>query len=381
MNILVTGAGGFIGKNLCAVLKNIRDGKDRTRGLAIGEIFEYTRKNTPDTLAVWCQKADFVFHLAGVNRPDDPAEFMHGNAELTARLLDALRIADNCCPVMLASSVQASLDNAYGASKREAEKLVLCHAAACGARVLVYRLPNVFGKWCRAHYNSVVATFCHHIAREEPIRVDAPEAELELVYIDDLVDELLDALEDREHRQGDLCYVPVTHKATLGELVTLLNAFHARSQTLIMPEMPAGSLAKKLYSTYLSYLPVQSVAFPLQTNADERGCFTELMKTASHGQWSVNVLRPDATKGEHWHRSKWELFIVVSGRGLIRMRPVTGGETLEWEVDGARPQAIHMLPGYTHSITNLSRTDELVTVMWANEPFDPERPDTYFEEV
>lgn len=381
MNILVTGAGGFIGKNLVAALKNRRDGKDRTRDIPIGEIFEYTRADTPEKLAVYGRKADFVFHLAGVNRPEDPAEFMRDNAELTARLLEALRAADNRCPVMLASSVQAALDNAYGASKRAAEQLVFAHGHDHHAPVLVYRFPNVFGKWCRPNYNSVVATFCHSIAREQPIRVDDPAAELELVYIDDLVDELLDALEGREHRKDGFCFVPTTCRVTLGQIEALLRRFHAQPQTLLVPEIPAGSFEKKLYSTYLSYLPPEQAAFPLRMRADARGSFTELIKTVSGGQVSVNVSRPGVTKGEHWHRSKWEFFVVVSGHGLIRMRPVTGGETVEFEVDGERMQCVHMLPGYTHSITNLSRTDDLVTVMWADEPFDPEKPDTYFEEV
>lgn len=398
MKVLVTGAGGFVGKNLVASLKNLRDGKDRTRDIALDEIFEYSHKDTEEELAAYCREADFVFHLAGVNRPERPEEFMRGNAALTARVLEFLRAAGNHCPVMLASSAQASLlgryaGSEYGRSKRESEELVFRHGRDFHAPVLVYRFSNVFGKWCRPEYNCAVATFCHHIAREEPICVSDPAVELELTYIDDLVSELLDALEGHPHRcdydglfavaapDGCFCRVPVTHRATLGEIETLLRAFHAQPQTLLVPELPEGSFAKKLYSTYLSYLPPEKAAFPLRMNVDARGSFTELIKTVTGGQMSVNVSRPGITKGDHWHHSKWEFFIVVSGHGRIRMRPVMGGETVEFDVDGARPQCVHMLPGYTHSIVNLSDTQELVTVMWANEPFDPARPDTFYEKV
>lgn len=398
MNILVTGAGGFVGKNLLESLKNLRDGKDRTRDVAIGEIFECTRETPTEDLADYCQKADFVFHLAGVNRPDDPSEFRQGNAVFTAQVLECLRAADNHCPVMLASSVQATLlgryaGSEYGHSKREGEKLVFAHGRDFQAPVLVYRFPNVFGKWCRPEYNSAVATFCHHIARDEPICVTDPAVELELVYIDDLIAELLDAMQGQPHRceydglqpvpqpDGAFCHVPVTHTAALGQIEALLRQFRAQPQTLIMPEIPAGSFAKKLYSTYLSYLPPEKAAFPLKMNCDDRGSFTELVKTVSGGQVSVNISRPGITKGQHWHHSKWEFFIVVSGRGLIQMRPVTGGQTVEFAVDGERMQCVHMLPGYTHNIINLSETQDLVTVMWANESFDPAKPDTFYEKV
>lgn len=398
MNILVTGAAGFVGKNLVESLKNLRDGKDRTREVAIGEIFEYTRATSPEELVDYCQKADFVFHLAGVNRPDDPAEFRKGNAALTAQVLECLRVADNRCPVMLASSAQASLlgryaESEYGRSKREGEELVFAHGREVQAPVLVYRFPNVFGKWCRPEYNSAVATFCHHIARDEAICVTDPAVELELVYIDDLVAELLDAMQGQAHcceydglhpvpqPDGAFCYVPVTHRVTLGEIEALLRQFRAQPQTLTVPEIPAGSFAKKLYSTYLSYLPPEKAAFPLKMNCDDRGSFTELIKTVSGGQVSVNVSRPGITKGQHWHHSKWEFFIVVSGHGLIQMRPVTGGQMVEFAVDGERMQCVHMLPGYTHNIINLSETQDLVTVMWANESFDPARPDTFYEKV
>ncbi len=396
MNVLVTGAGGFIGRNLVESLKNLRDGKDRTRAIAVDAIYEFGRRSTAEELADCCQKADIVFHLAGVNRPERTEEFMQGNAELTARLLAALRQAGNRCPVVLASSVQATLlgryaGSEYGRSKRAGEDLVFEHSRVCGAEVLVYRFPNVFGKWCRPDYNSVVATFCHHIAREEAIRVNDPAAMLELVYIDDVVAELLDALEGRPHRcqynglhpaaarDGRFCYVPVTHEISLGELEKLLRRFH--EGPLQMPAIPAGSFAKKLYSTYLSYLPPDKAAWPLEGHADERGSFTELIKTESGGQVSVNVSRPGITKGEHWHHSKWEIFIVVSGRARIRMRPIGGGEITEFVVSGEQPEAVHMLPGYTHSIVNLSDTQELVTVMWANESFDPAHPDTFYEKV
>ena len=399
MNILVTGAAGFVGKNLTAALKNLRDGKDRTRpGLAIEDIYEYSRNTAYGQLNEYCRRADFVFHLAGVNRPKDTGEFMTGNAGATAHLLDTLKACGNTCSVMLASSVQASLvgryaGSAYGKSKLAGENLFFDYAAQTGAKVLVYRFPNVFGKWCRPNYNSAVATFCHNMARDLPIQVNDPATELELLYIDDLVSEMLDALEGHVNRcdydgltpqpnpAGRYCYVPVTHRATLGEIVGLLETFRAQPETLLMPELPNGSFAKKLYSTYLSYLPKEKVAFPLKMNADARGSFTELLKTANCGQFSVNISRPGITKGQHWHNSKWEFFIVVSGHGLIQERNLNTGEVMEFEVSGEKIEAIQMLPGWTHNIINLSGTENLVTVMWANELFDPDHPDTYFEEV
>lgn len=399
MNILVTGAAGFVGKNLCHALENIRDGKDRTHpALEIGEIFAYTRDSGEAALADYCRRADFVFNLAGVNRPKDGAEFMAGNFGFAGELLDALEVAGNSCPVMLSSSAQASLagryaDSAYGRSKLAGEGLFFSYGERTGARVLVYRFPNVFGKWCRPNYNSAVATFCHNIAHGLPITVNDPSTELELVYIDDLVAALLSALEGRECRceydglearpcaQGRYCFVPVTHTVTLGRIEALLREFDAQGDTRLIPELPDGSFEKKLYSTYLSYLPKERVAYPLTMNCDARGSFTELIKTARCGQVSVNISRPGITKGQHWHNSKWELFIVVKGRALIRERRIGDGEILEFEVSGDKIEAVRMLPGYTHSIENLSDTEELVTVMWANECFDPARPDTFFEEL
>lgn len=386
MNILVTGAGGFVGKNLCASLHNLRDGKDRSRPtLAIGEVMQCHRDTPQQVLDACCARADFVFHLAGVNRGEHDEAFMQGNPGSLQTVLEGLKRHGNACPVMLASSVQATrlgrYDNAYGASKKAAEELLFRYADKSGAKVLVYRFPNVFGKWCKPNYNSVVATFCHSIARERPIRVDDPATELELCYIDDLVAEMLDALQGREHWDGRFCCVPVTYRVTLGQIAEWLERFHALPQTKLLPAAPEHSFERKLYSTYLSYLPAEKLCFPLKTNADARGSFTELLKTAEHGQLSVNVIKPGQTKGQHWHHSKWELFIVVSGHGLIRQRRLETEEVLEFEVSGSAPQTVQMLPGYTHSITNLSRTEALVTVMWANEIFDPEHPDTYFEEV
>ncbi len=399
MNILVTGAAGFVGKNLVWALKSLRDGKDRTRpGLKVDEIYECGRGTAAEQLADCCRRADFVFHLAGVNRPKTEAEFMEGNFGLAEKLLETLKAAGNRCPVVYASSIQACLlgryaDSEYGRSKLAGEKLLFRYGAETGAPVLVYRFPNLFGKWCRPNYNSVVATFCNNFANDLPIRVDDPSTELELLYIDDLVAELLDALEGRPHRcefhgadrvpceEGRYCAAPVTHRVTLGEIVALLEKFKAQPQTLLLPDIPAGSFAKKLYSTYLSYLPKEKIAFPLVMHEDARGSFTELLKTAACGQFSVNVTKPGVTKGEHWHNSKWEFFIVVAGQGLIRLRRLGSDEVIEFRVSGAKPQAVHMLPGYTHSITNLSETEDLVTLMWANELFDPARPDTYYEEV
>lgn len=399
MNILVTGAGGFVGKNLCAALMNIKENKDRTRpNITIDEIFEYDLDTPPALLDEYCARADFVFNLAGVNRPKEQSEFMAGNFGFASTLLDTLKKHGNTCPVMLASSIQATRigrykDSDYGKSKLAGEQLFFDYAAETGAEVLVYRFPNLFGKWCRPNYNSAVATFCHNIANDLPITVSDPTIELELLYIDDLVFEMLDALEGGEHRcefdgliavpcdTGRFCAVPATYRVTLGEIVTLLESFKAQPQTLVMPEIPAGSFAKKLYSTYLSYLPPQKIAFPLKMNVDARGSFTELMKTTSCGQFSVNISKPGITKGQHWHHSKWELFVIVSGHGLIQERRIGGDEVLSFEVSGERIEAVHMLPGYTHNIINLSDTEPLVTLMWANEPFDPTHPDTFSEPV
>lgn len=388
MNVLITGANGFVGRNLTQRLYALRDGRDRTRpALRIDEVLLYTRESAPETLAAYCRSADFVVHLAGVNRPQDPEEFTTGNTDLTRTLLAQLRQSGNRCPVLLASSIQASLTgryagSPYGQSKRAAEALLRAYSEQTGAQGLIYRFPNLFGKWCRPNYNSVVATFCHNIARDMPITVSDPAAELELVYIDDLVDELLDAMEGHPHRvDAGYFRVPVSHPVTLGEIVRLLRSFHDQPQTLLLPQIPDGSFAKKLYSTYLSYLPPEKVAFPLKMNVDARGSFTELLKTEACGQVSVNITKPGVTKGQHWHNSKWEFFIVVAGHGLIRERRIGSDEVIEFAVSGERIEAVHMLPGYTHDIINLSDTEDLVTVMWANERFDPEHPDTYFEEV
>lgn len=397
MNILVTGAKGFVGKNLCAALKNIRDNKDKTRNIKIEEIFEYDIDTERNLLDGFCERADFVFNLAGVNRPKDNAEFMEGNFGFASDLLNTLKKHNNKCPVMLSSSVQATLigryDGEYGRSKKVGEELFFKYAEETGAKVLVYRFPNLFGKWCRPNYNSAVATFCHNTANDLPITVNDRNIELELLYIDDLVAEMLDALENNEHRcefdgintviteGGKYCAVPTTHKVTLGEIADLLEQFKNQPKTLFMPEIPDGSFAKKLYSTYLSYLPKEKVSFPLKMNIDERGSFTELLKTAGCGQFSVNISKPGITKGQHWHNSKWEFFIVVSGHGLIEERKIGSDEVLRFEVSGEEIEAVHMLPGYTHNIINLSDTEDLVTLMWANEQFDPSHPDTFFEKV
>ena len=388
MNILVTGAKGFVGKNLCAALKNIRDGKDKTRSLKIDEIFEYDIDTEKSLLDGFCENSDFVFNLAGVNRPKETAEFMQGNFGFASELLDMLKKHNNKCPVMLSSSIQATLigryDSDYGRSKKAGEDLFFKYSEETGAKVLVYRFPNLFGKWCRPNYNSAVATFCNNTANDLPIIVNDRNTELELLYIDDLVAEMLDALENNEHRYADdtkYCIVPTTHKVTLGEIVDLLEQFKNQPKTLLMPEIPNNSFAKKLYSSYLSYLPKSKVSFPLKMNIDERGSFTELLKTANCGQFSVNISKPGITKGQHWHNSKWEFFIVVSGHGLIEERKIGSDEVLRFEVTGEKIEAIHMLPGYTHNIINLSNTEDLVTLMWANEQFDPSHPDTYFEKV
>ena len=405
MNILITGAKGFVGKNLSATLHTIRDGKNRTRpGLAVGEIYEYDVDSDPTELDTYCKSADFVFNLAGVNRPKDQGEFMAGNFGFASNLLDTLKKQGNTCPVMLSSSIQATLigrygESDYGKSKLAGEELFFLYARETGAKVLVYRFANLFGKWCRPNYNSAVATFCNNFAHDLPIQVNDRATELELQYIDDLVEEMLDALEGKEHHcsyegmnpiqevGGKYCYVPLSHKVTLGEIADLLESFKRQPQSLMMPEIPAGSFAKKLYSTYLSYLPKEAVSFPLKMNVDERGSFTELLKTLNCGQFSVNVSKPGITKGQHWHHSKWEFFIVVAGHGLIQERKIGMDENgqpypvLNFEVSGEKIEAVHMLPGYTHNIINLSDTQDLVTVMWANEPFDPAVPDTVFEKV
>lgn len=419
MKILVTGAKGFVGKNLCASLYNIRDGKDRTRPeLKIDAVYEYDIDTNPALLDEYCQKADFVFNLAGVNRPKETSEFMEGNFGFASTLLDTLKKYGNKCPVMLSSSQQASLtgrfgNSEYGRSKKAGEDLFLKYQEETGAKVLVYRFPNLFGKWCRPNYNSAVATFCNAVANDLPYTVNDPTVELELLYIDDLVDEMMACLKGEEHRcdfnglevipapyplkgkiadeversplggSGAYCYCPVTHKVTLGRIVELLHQFAEQPKTLMMPEIPEGSFEKKLYSTYLSYLPKEKVAFPLKMNVDERGSFTELVHTHNAGQVSINISKPGITKGQHWHHTKFEQFIVVKGHGLIQQRNLNdpSGKVLEWEVSGDKIEAVHMLPGYTHNIINLSETEDLVTVMYCNEIFDPNHPDTFFEKV
>ena len=380
MKVLVTGAGGFIGKNLVYNLRNIKEGKDRTRDLTIDEIFEYDVNDSHDDLKRYVRDCDFVFHLAGVNRPKEATEF-NINHSFLADVLDLLKEAGNRCPVMLSSSTQAALDNDYGRSKKEAEDLLLKYGKDNDVRVLPYRFPNVFGKWCRPNYNSAVATFCNNIANDLPIKVNDPNTELTLVYIDDIVDAMCAALKGNEHRDGDLCFVPVTHKKKLGEIVDLLHRFDAQRETLLLPETPKGSFEKKLYATFLSYLPERKVRFELKGNTDERGSFTEFLKTESNGQFSINISKPGITKGQHWHNTKWEFFLVVKGHALIRERKLGTEEIMEFEVNGEKLEPVHMLPGYTHNIINLSDTEELVTLMWASELFDKNRPDTFFEEV
>ena len=408
--ILVTGAKGFVGRNLCAQLNNIKDGKARCYGdVTVDAVYEYDLDSTPEQLDQWCREADFVFNLAGVNRPQNQEEFMQGNFGFASTLLDTLKKHKNTCPVMLSSSQQASLtgrfgNSEYGRSKKAGEDLFLQYGKETGARMLIYRFPNLFGKWCRPNYNSAVATFCNAFANDLPYTVNDPSVELELLYIDDLVDEMIACLKgeekhcefdgldviptpdphsalDAESPQGRYCYVPTTHKATLGEIVDLLKSFAEQPKTLMIPEIPSNSFAKKLYSTYLSYLPKEKVAFPLKMNVDDRGSFTELVHTLNCGQVSINISKPGITKGQHWHNTKWEFFIVVSGHGLIQERKLGTDEVIEFEVTGDHIQAVHMLPGYTHNIINLSQTENLITVMWANELFDPGKPDTYFEIV
>ena len=399
MKILVTGAKGFVGKNLVENLKNIRDGKNRTRpNLNIEEIYEFDIDTDIKLLDEYCQKCDFVFNLAGINRPKESSEFMKGNFGFASTLLNTLKKYNNKCPVMLSSSIQASLvgryeGSEYGKSKLEGENLFFEYSKEYDAPVYVYRFANLFGKWCRPNYNSVVATFCYNIANDLPIQVNDPNIELELVYIDDLIEEMLNALEGNpsrcefsgvyavEKKDGKYCYVPISHKVTLGRIVELLNEFKEQSQTLIMPPIPDNSFDKKLYSTYLSYLPKEKVIIDLISNVDNRGSFTELLKTKTTGQFSVNISKPGITKGQHWHNSKWEFFIVVSGKALIEERKIGTDEVIRFEVSGDKIQAVHMLPGYTHNIINLSKTENLITLMWANEIFDKEKPDTYYMEV
>lgn len=398
MKILITGAAGFVGKNLTEALKNIKDGKDRTHpAITIEELYLYDIDTPEEVLTEATRECDFVFNLAGVNRPKDPKEFLEGNFGFASKLLSLLEENGNKATVMLSSSIQATLigryDSDYGRSKKAGEELFFEYAERTGAKVLVYRFPNLFGKWCRPNYNSAVATFCNNIANDLPITVNDPTVELELLYIDDLVDEMVAALEGAEHRcefdgiktvlteGGRYCAAPVTHRVTLGEIVRHLESFRDQPRTLIMPEIPSGSFAKKLYSTYLSYLPRERAAFSLDMKCDARGSFTELLKTEKCGQFSVNVSLPGITKGQHWHNTKWEFFIVVSGRGLIQQRKIGTDEVLNFEVSGDKIEAVHMLPGYTHNIINLSDTENLVTLMWANELFDPNKPDTFFEVV
>ncbi len=401
MRILVTGAKGFVGKNLCWALKNIRDGKDKTRpSLQIDEVWDYDIDSVPEQLSEWCQKADFVFNLAGVNRPKETSEFMEGNFGFASTLLDTLKKYNNNCPVMISSSIQATLagrfgTSEYGKSKKAGEELMFKYEEETGAKVLVYRFPNLFGKWCRPNYNSAVATFCNNIANDLPIQVNDPNVDMELLYVDDLVDEMLCALEGKEHHcefdgvetvltpDGRYCAAPITHKVKLGEIVDLLHEFAEQPKSLMIPEIPENSFAKKLYSTYLSYLPKEKVAFPLKMNVDDRGSFTELVHTLNCGQVSINISKPGITKGQHWHNTKWEFFIVVAGHGLIQERNLNDpdGKVIEFEVSGDNIQCIHMLPGYTHNIINLSESENLVTVMYCNEIFNPNKPDTYYETV
>lgn len=398
MKILVTGAKGFVGKNLVCNLYNIKEGKNRTRKLNIEDIFEYDINSTAEELDTYCRECDFVFNLAGVNRPKDQSEFMTGNFGFASTLLETLKKYENNCPVMLSSSIQATLigrygTSDYGKSKLAGEELFFEYGKETGAKVLVYRFPNLFGKWCRPNYNSAVATFCNNIANDLEITVNDRSTELELLYIDDLIEEMLDALEGKEHHcefegvdtvlkeDGRYCAAPITHHETLGEIVDLLESFKKQPESLVVPEIPYNSFAKKLYSTYLSYLPKEKVSFPLKMNVDDRGSFTELLKSDKVGQVSINISKPGITKGEHWHNTKWEFFIVVSGHGLIQERKIGTDEVIEFEVSGDKIEAIHMLPGYTHNIINLSETENLVTVMWANESFDPNHPDTFFEKV
>ena len=399
MKILVTGAKGFVGKNLCAQLNNIKSGKAKCYGnMTVSQVYEYDIDSTLEQLDSYCKEADFVFNLAGVNRPQNPEEFMQGNFDFASTLLNMLKNHGNTCSIMLSSSIQATLqgrfgDSEYGRSKKASEELFFEYAKETGAKVLVYRFPNLFGKWCRPNYNSAVATFCNNYANDLPIKVNDPNVELELLYIDDFVDEMIAALKGEEHHcefegvetvlrdNGRYCAVPTTYKVTLGEIVALLEEFKKQPETLLIPSISTGSFAKALYSTYLSYLPKEKVSFPLKMNVDARGSFTELVRTLDKGQVSINISKPGITKGQHWHNTKWEFFIVVAGKGLIQQRKIGTNEVLNFEVSGEKIEAVHMLPGYTHNIINLSKTENLITVMWANELLDPNKPDTYFEPV
>ena len=399
MKILVTGAKGFVGKNLCAQLNNIKSGKAKCYGnMTVSQVYEYDIDSTLEQLDSYCKEADFVFNLAGVNRPQNPEEFMQGNFDFASTLLNMLKNHGNTCSIMLSSSIQATLqgrfgDSEYGRSKKASEELFFEYAKETGAKVLVYRFPNLFGKWCRPNYNSAVATFCNNYANDLPIKVNDPNVELELLYIDDFVDEMIAALKGEEHHcefegvetvlrdNGRYCAVPTTYKVTLGEIVALLEEFKKQPETLLIPSISTGSFAKALYSTYLSYLPKEKVSFPLKMNVDARGSFTELVRTLDKGQVSINISKPRITKGQHWHNTKWEFFIVVAGKGLIQQRKIGTNEVLNFEVSGEKIEAVHMLPGYTHNIINLSKTESLITVMWANELLDPNKPDTYFEPV
>ena len=399
MKILVTGAKGFVGRNLCSQLRNIAEGKAKWYPVDSDiTVYEYDIDSTPEVLDAYCKDADFVFNLAGVNRPQNQEEFMQGNFGFASVLLDTLKKYNNTCPVMISSSIQATLagrfgTSEYGKSKKAGEELMFEYGKETGAKVLVYRFPNLFGKWCRPNYNSAVATFCNNIANDLPIQVNDRSTQMELVYVDDLVDEMINALAGKEHHcefdgvetvltdDGRYCAVPISHHVTLGEIVDLLESFAKQPETLVIPEIPYNSFAKKLYSTYLSYLPKEKAIFPLKMNVDPRGSFTELLRTEKCGQVSINISKPGITKGQHWHHTKWEFFMVVAGKGLIQQRRVDSDEVLNFEVSGEKIEAVHMLPGYTHNIINLSDTEDLVTVMWANESFDPNRPDTYFDPV
>ena len=382
MKVLVTGAKGFVGRNFVSQLHNIQGGKARNYGIPGDEltVFEYDIDSDPSELDIYCKQADFVFNLAGVNRPKEQSEFMEGNFGFASTLLNTLMKYGNACPVMISSSTQAALDNPYGESKRAGEQLLFDYSRETGAKVLIYRFPNVFGKWCRPNYNSAVATFCNNIAHDLPIQVNDPSVVMSLVYIDDVVDELIAALNGKEHRQGDYCEVHVVHTISLGNIVEQIKSFRQMPATLNVPDL-SDAFTKKLYSTYLSYLPKEKFCYPLKMNVDERGSFTEIIRTADRGQFSVNISRPGITKGQHWHHTKNEKFAVVSGHGLIQLRKIGTEEIINFEVSGEKIKVVEMIPGYTHNILNLSETEDLVTFMWCNECFDPERPDTYFEKV
>lgn len=381
MNILITGAKGFVGKNLVASLNNIKLGKDKTRCVEINDIFEFDVDTPKEFLEKYCQKTDFVFHLAGVNRPKDEKEFMAGNYGFTNELLEILKKYNNKAPIMISSSIQAALDNPYGRSKKAEENVIFTYGKENNVKILIYRFPNLFGKWCRPNYNSVVATFCYNIANDLEITINDKSHVMTLCYIDDVVDELIKALENKENRIDEYCYIPVEYKKTLGEIAELLYKFNGQSKTLAMPEMPKDSFEKKLYSTYLSYFPEKKIKFPLKMNVDGRGSFTEILKTEKCGQFSVNISKPGIIKGQHWHHTKWEIFVVVAGKGLIRQRRIGTDEVLNFKVSGDKLEAVYLLPGYTHNLINLSETENLVTIMWANEQFDLNHPDTFFEIV